>query len=263
MQLLVTLSLAIFILCLKGKTADTANLPRNKKDNDIKSASSTSNCSVPQCNVFSNDKNIYISSSTPYFDYRTLNDSSYCAPNIPCSILEPCNNVTYECASNTSVCIINSCCSPQAVCLLLSLTELYKSGWSNGSSIDTARDSHTASILTNGNILITGGYNNSVLSSAQVYNLANETWTNTGNMNSVRYHHTESILKNGKVLVTGGNNGTNQLNSAELYDSPTQTWILANSMKAAREFHTGTTLTNGKVLITGGYNNGIIQFNAE
>ncbi|CAF4321687.1 unnamed protein product, partial [Adineta steineri] len=143
------------------KTADTANVFRNKKDNDIKLASSTSNCSVSQCNVFSNDKNIYISSSTPYFDYRTLNNSSYCAPNIPCSILEPCNNVTYECASSTSVCIINSCCSPQAVCLLLSLTNLYKSGWSNGSSIDTARDSHTASILTNGNILITSHCPNS------------------------------------------------------------------------------------------------------
>jgi len=73
-------------------------------------------------------KKTYISSSTPYFGYRALNNSNYCALNILWSILEPCNNITYGCTSNTSVCIINSCCSPQAVCLPLSLTSLYRAG---------------------------------------------------------------------------------------------------------------------------------------
>jgi hypothetical protein len=61
-------------------------------------------------------------SSTPCFDYRTLNNSRYCAPAILCSILESCNNITYTCASTTSICIVNSCCSLQAVCLPLLTT---------------------------------------------------------------------------------------------------------------------------------------------
>lgn len=56
-------------------------------------------------------------SSTPCFDYRTINNTRYCAPAIQCSILEPCDNITHGCTSYNFVCVINSCCSPQAVCV--------------------------------------------------------------------------------------------------------------------------------------------------
>ncbi|CAF3577643.1 unnamed protein product [Rotaria sp. Silwood1] len=68
------------------------------------------------------------SSSTPCFYYFMLNKTSYCAPGILCSILEPCNNITFTCASATSVCVVNSCCSPQAVCVPWSATNLCKTG---------------------------------------------------------------------------------------------------------------------------------------
>ncbi|CAF4372120.1 unnamed protein product, partial [Adineta steineri] len=70
---------------------------------------STSNCSLQQCNV--NLNNSCLSSSTPCFDYRTINNSRYCAPGILCSILERCDNTTQTCSSNDSICVINSCCS--------------------------------------------------------------------------------------------------------------------------------------------------------
>ncbi|CAF1943851.1 unnamed protein product [Rotaria magnacalcarata] len=85
---------------------------------DHSASKTTLNCSLQKCNVSSNE-NTCRSSTTPCFDYRTLNNISYCAPGILCSILAPCNNVTYNCTSITSVCVINSCCSPQAVCLPL------------------------------------------------------------------------------------------------------------------------------------------------
>jgi hypothetical protein len=72
---------------------------------------------------------------TPCFNYRTANNISYCAPASLCTILEPCNNVTRGCSSNTSVCVINSCCTPAAVCLPLIWTELCPSINDTNSSI--------------------------------------------------------------------------------------------------------------------------------
>jgi hypothetical protein len=80
------------------------------------------NCSLQQCYLSSNNNNSCFLSSTPCYEYYTINNSRYCAPGILCSILEPCNNITYTCTSNTSVCVVNSCCSTQAVCLPLSVT---------------------------------------------------------------------------------------------------------------------------------------------
>ena len=80
---------------------------------------------------------------------------------------------------------------------------------------------HTASVLTNGKVLVTGGYNGvSYLPSAELYDPSTGLWNITGNMNNTRTYHTASVLTNGKVLVAGGlgNNSINSyLKSAELY----------------------------------------------
>ncbi len=77
----------------------------------------TSNCLLSQCLLNSNNNNSCRSSTTPCFDYRTINNTGFCAPGILCSILEPCNTTTYTCQSNALVCVINSCCSPSAICI--------------------------------------------------------------------------------------------------------------------------------------------------
>lgn len=86
------------------------------------------NCSLQKCNLNSNDSSNCRSSSTNCFSYLTPNNISYCAPGILCSILTPCDNITYSCESNTSVCVINSCCLPQRVCLPLAFTNFCVSG---------------------------------------------------------------------------------------------------------------------------------------
>lgn len=84
--------------------------------------------------------------------------------------------------------------------------------------MNVARAEHTASILSNGKVLVIGGYNNTaLLSTAELYDPSTDTWTSTANMNIARVYHTASVLSNGKVLVTGGYNGTSYLNNAELY----------------------------------------------
>lgn len=89
---------------------------------------SSSNCFLSFCNQNSsrNTSDCRLS-LMPCFDYRTANNRSYCAPGSLCSLLEPCNNITGECSSNMSICVVNSCCIPQAVCLPLYLTNLCSS----------------------------------------------------------------------------------------------------------------------------------------
>ncbi|CAF4693559.1 unnamed protein product [Rotaria sp. Silwood1] len=86
---------------------------------------SSSSCSLFLYNDDTNSNNNSCRSSmTLCFNYHTNNNISYCAPASRCSILEPCDNVTGTCVSDTSVCIIDSCCVPKIVCLPLSWTLL-------------------------------------------------------------------------------------------------------------------------------------------
>ena len=113
---------------------------------------------------------------------------------------------------------------------------------------------HTASLLLNGKVLVTGGYDVSFFSSSELYDPSTELWTDTGDMNSARDGHTASVLANGKVLVIGGDRHGIHLNSVELYDPLTELWTNASDMNYSRYGHTATILTNEKVLVAGGTN---------
>ena len=83
----------------------------------------------------------------------------------------------------------------------------------------TAREHFTATLLSNGKVLVVRGYNPNFLSSVELYDPANKTWTVTAPMSNSRYDHTAILLPNGKVLVAGGfNDADNYLSNAELYD---------------------------------------------
>lgn len=117
------------------------------------------------------------------------------------------------------------------------------------------RDSHTATLLLNGKVLIVGGPDHSgtgAWASAELYNPSTGTFSPTGSMIIGRYRHTATRLASGKVLITGGFDGLVGLSSAELYDPSTGTFNLIGDMTSKRLAHTATPLPNGKVLITGG-----------
>ena len=77
----------------------------------------------------------------------------------------------------------------------------------------TARNSHTATLLPNGQVLVAGGFTGiSNLASAELYDPATGLWTTTGSMATARYRHTATLLPNGQVLVAGG---TKRLHSRE------------------------------------------------
>ena len=126
-------------------------------------------------------------------------------------------------------------------------------GFVSTGSLNTARYSHTATVLTNGMVLTAGGDDGSSLASAELYNPATGAFTATGALNTARYDHTATLLNNGLVLITGGYNGA-ALASAELYNPATGAFTATGALNTARYYHTATLLTNGMVLITGGYN---------
>src|SRR5436190_13188567 len=77
-------------------------------------------------------------------------------------------------------------------------------------NLTTPRVEHSATLLTNGKVLIAGGENfgtghgETVWASAELYDLSTRTFTATGDMTTPRWMHTATLLPNGRVLITGG-----------------------------------------------------------
>src|SRR5580698_4679822 len=130
--------------------------------------------------------------------------------------------------------------------------------FSSTGNMTASRAGHTATLLANGKVLITGGADQdstgSGLASAELYDPSAGTFSPTGSMAVGRYMHTATQLQDGKVLIVGGalTSTSNPLAAAEIYDPATGAFTRAGAMATAREQHTATLLADGRVLIVGG-----------
>ncbi len=126
----------------------------------------------------------------------------------------------------------------------------------------TPRVGLTASLLSNGKVLIAGGTNDgtSVLSSSEIYDPATGQFAAAGNMGSARIGHTATALSDGRILLAGGRSDS-YLNSAEVFDPAAGTFSTVSSpMATPRYQHSATALGNGKVLFAGGQNSDLLIF---
>ncbi len=148
--------------------------------------------------------------------------------------------------------------------------------WSATDPMSTpgSRQSHTATLLSNGKVLVIGGRSippprgagptffaliENATNSAELYDPSSTTkhWSNVRPMSAKRSGHTATLFtidKVDKVLVAGGRSEfVGPLATAELYDSASGTWSPAGSMSQARFDHTAT-LIGSQVLVVGGSN---------
>jgi len=150
--------------------------------------------------------------------------------------------------------------STSATVNLSATAELYDpttGTWSPTDSMGTSRESHTATLLTTGKVLIVGGTATlgNEEANPEVYDPDTGHWTSTGPMEvGSRAFHTATLLPSGQVLVVGGFTvvPAQRLASAQLFDPVTGDWHPTGSLGQARAFHTATLLPSGKVLVAGG-----------
>ncbi len=125
-------------------------------------------------------------------------------------------------------------------------------------NMTTPRCYQTATLLTDGAVLIAGGRNNNsaALSSAEIYAPSSQSFAATGSMNSGRVNFTATPLADGTALEAGGFNVSgNPLNSAEIYSPLAGTFTLTGNMTTARAYQAATIIYNGDILMAGGTDN--------
>jgi hypothetical protein len=129
---------------------------------------------------------------------------------------------------------------------------------------------HTATLLTNGKVLIAGGiqtviesfganpgYSELVTATAELYDPSTGAFTPTGSMSIARYSHAATLLADGRVLITGGSIqapqfGTTPTNIAEIYDPATGSFSLTTPMIYSQACQQSVLLNSGSVLVVAG-----------
>ena len=132
--------------------------------------------------------------------------------------------------------------------------EIYDPATNNWREVGTPlrTDSHTATLLANGKVLVVGGTFGA--EPPQLFDTTSETWRNLGPLNAARLNHTATLLTSGKVLLAGSGalRGTAVSFAVETYDPGTERFTSTSPLGTGRQSHTATLLANGSVLVAGG-----------
>jgi len=134
--------------------------------------------------------------------------------------------------------------------------------WTMGPPMMVARARHTATLLPDGEVLVSGGATTyhgeigSVTATAELYNPHSNQWRQAASMSIPRYVHQAALLTDGRVLVAGGwsftANSDPSKSSAEIYDPHTDTWVATGSLATARAEFVMLRVGDGRVLAVDG-----------
>jgi len=127
--------------------------------------------------------------------------------------------------------------------------------WTATGEIGTPRRDHTATLLSDGKVLVAGGSDDSnLLAAAELYDPSSGSWHTVGRLAVPRSGHTATLLPDGTVLVAGDYDDRSGLvlDFTETFDPSSGMWTAAGKMVTARTAHTATLLPDGRVLVAGG-----------
>jgi hypothetical protein len=121
------------------------------------------------------------------------------------------------------------------------------------------RAAHTATLLSDGRVLLAGGFRTvgrsqrrEYLSSTEIYNPRTGKCTAGADMSYPRSGHIAMLLDDGSVLVAGGFGPSGPLSSAELFIPSTGKFTVISAMTARRIGCAAARLRDGRILIAGG-----------
>jgi hypothetical protein len=140
--------------------------------------------------------------------------------------------------------------------------EVYDEGlgaFTAGGSMTTRRTGHSATLLSDGKVLLAGGR---CLASAELFDPATTTFILTGKMATDRSGHLAIRLASGRVLVVGGSGSGGGMgefgcglpeDSLEIYDPLVGTFGPSHGLvHPSMDSRTATLLLDGRVLLVGG-----------
>jgi hypothetical protein len=140
--------------------------------------------------------------------------------------------------------------------------------WHAAAPMHYPRFGQTATLLTDGRVLVAGGTCVGLLQSgcpttidpsgaiaaAEIYDPKSDSWADTGSMASERSLHTATRLADGRVLVAGAELAPDEVvGTTELYDPATGRWTASGDMVTPRWQQFAVALPGGGALMAGGY----------
>lgn len=124
--------------------------------------------------------------------------------------------------------------------------------WSVAAVPIKLRQDHTATLLSDGKVLLAGGStSDGADGSTELYDPRTGRAELGPNLSSGRARHTATALLDGRVLLLGGFDGSSPIATAEIFDPTTGLVSATSSMNVERASHTATLLSDGRVLVVG------------
>jgi len=177
------------------------------------------------------------------------------------SIISKSNNIMIIGGQNCENDPSNDCRRPPNLILQPTNSSIlynkYVPPWLNLPKLNKKRSNHTATVLSDGSILVCGGTDGTqILDSCELYDRRLNEWIIISTMTTPRAYHRATLLPNGNVLISGGqtqlSNTISITNTSEIYYPSVRKFVRTGNMNTNRMLHTQTLLHNGNVLVIGG-----------